>query len=56
MIDIRATCQVYRRSEISSIELVKGDTNPADGLSKLANKKALCRILETRVNDTHALQ
>lgn len=46
-IDVTAARQSYRDYEIASIGLVKGEVNPADGLTKPGGNGALRRIIET---------
>lgn len=45
MIEIMAARQAYRRFEIAAIGLVRGEDNPADGLSKVNDNGALQRLL-----------
>lgn len=52
MIDVAPVRQAYRRYEIYSIGLIRGDDNPADALSKIKCNDALHRTLRDRIEKT----
>lgn len=49
--EISAARQSYRRFEIHAVGLVRGENNPAEGLSKLNGKKALQKILTMGIDE-----
>ncbi|KAI0993952.1 hypothetical protein K3495_g14232 [Podosphaera aphanis] len=46
MIDITALRQAYERREITEIIWIKGESNPADALTKSTGNQALQRIVD----------
>lgn len=56
MIEIMAARQAYRRFEIDGIGLVRGEDNPADGLSKVKDNGALRTLLTKDKDKTKVVQ
>lgn len=52
MVEITAARESYNRYEISTVGLVAGDVNPADGLTKPGICKPLNELLETSIDST----
>lgn len=55
-IDISAARQSYQNYEIECLGLVRGDANPADGLTKASGNSALRRLMETGRDETSVEQ
>ena len=47
MIDIMALRQSYERRELAEIRWIKGESNPADAMTKSVPNKALAQIIST---------
>lgn len=56
MIEIMAVRQAYRKLEIAGVALVSGDTNPAEGLSKINDNGSLYNKMKTMVDSTPVSQ
>ncbi len=56
MIDIAATREAYYRNEISNVNLVSGDVNPADVLTKPGFCDALFNLIVTGFDNKPILQ
>lgn len=52
MIDIASAREAYKRFEIQAVGLVRGDQNPADGLTKENDNGALDALLESSLDGT----
>lgn len=51
-IDVSAARKSYRNYEIECLGLVRGEANPADGLTEAFGNGALSRLMETGRDDT----
>lgn len=51
-IDVVAAREAYLRFDVDRVGLVKGENNPADALSKLANNGKLSELLDRGVDET----
>ena len=47
MIDVMCLRQAYERREIAEVKWIKGDTNPADAMTKSKPSNALKNLIET---------
>jgi hypothetical protein len=47
MIDVMCLRQAYERREIAEVKWIKGDSNPADSMTKAKPSNALKRLIET---------
>ena len=47
MIDVMCLCQAYERREIAEVKWIKGDSNPADSITKSKPSNALKRLIDT---------
>jgi hypothetical protein len=47
IIDIICLRQVYKRREIVEVHWIKGNTNPADSITKLKSSRVLKELLDT---------
>jgi hypothetical protein len=56
MVDVMAMRQSYERRIITKIRLIKGDSNPADAMTKAKANTSLTRLIDTNKIDTEAEQ
>ena len=56
MVDVMAMRQSYERRIITEIRLIKGDSNPADVMTKAKANTSLTRLIDTNKIDTEAEQ
>jgi hypothetical protein len=47
MIDVMCLRQAYERREIAEVKWIKGDSNPADSMTKSKPSNALKRLIDT---------
>jgi hypothetical protein len=47
MIDVMCLRQAYERREIAEVKWIKGESNPADSITKSKPSNALKRLIET---------
>jgi hypothetical protein len=47
MIDVMCLRQAYERREIAEVKWIKGNSNPADSLTKAKPSNALTQLLDT---------
>jgi hypothetical protein len=47
MIDVMCLRQAYKRREIAEVKWIKGESNPADSITKLKPTNALKRLIDT---------
>jgi len=47
IIDVICLYQAYKRREIAKVKWIKGDSNPADAITKSKSTNALKRLIDT---------
>ena len=47
MVDFMCLCQLYKHKEIAEIKQIKGNTNPANFITKLKAYNALKQLINT---------
>jgi hypothetical protein len=56
MIDIMCLRQAYERREIAEVKWIRGDSNPADSMTKVKSSNALQRLIDTNTVEMEVIE